>query len=107
MTSLSPINQAASAGSTSPTTASKLAQPERTSAENQQQVRQIADQMSQSLQGSGLSVGLKVDSDRDSLVILVTDGESGELIRQIPSEEALARADRLDELRSILFDSKA
>lgn len=45
---------------------------------------------SQFLQASGRDVGLSVDADSGSYVIRVTDSQSGNLVRQIPTEEALA-----------------
>ena len=41
------------------------------------------------------------------LTVKVTDSTSGEVIRQIPSEEALRLAERLDEARSLLFKAEA
>lgn len=41
------------------------------------------------------------------VVVKVTDAESGEVIRQIPSEEALKLAENLTEARSLLFEAKA
>jgi flagellar protein FlaG len=40
-------------------------------------------------------------------MVKVTDAESGEVIRQIPSEEALKLAESLAEARSLLFEAKA
>jgi flagellar protein FlaG len=39
-------------------------------------------------------------------VIQITDRETGELIRQIPAEETLQLAERLDELRGRLFNAE-
>ena len=56
--------------------------------------------------GDKLNVGLQVDSNSNKLVIMVTDPNSGDLIRQIPSEDALARADQLRDIQSLMFDQK-
>lgn len=40
-------------------------------------------------------------------VVRVTDQETGEVIRQIPAEETLRLAERLEEVRGILFSSSA
>lgn len=41
------------------------------------------------------------------VVVKVTDAGSGEVIRQIPSEEALHLAESLSEVRSLLFKAEA
>ena len=41
------------------------------------------------------------------VVVKVTDAGSGEVIRQIPSEEALQLAENLSEVRSLLFKAEA
>jgi flagellar protein FlaG len=41
------------------------------------------------------------------MVVAVVDAETQEVIRQIPSEEVLAIAARLDEARGLLFEGKA
>jgi flagellar protein FlaG len=40
-------------------------------------------------------------------VVKVTDAGSGDVIRQIPSEEALQLAENLSEVRSLLFKAEA
>lgn len=44
--------------------------------------------------------------DTDEIVFQVTDAETGTVVRQIPSEEMLALARRLDELHGLLFKEK-
>lgn len=68
-------------------------------------VERVVSQISQAV-GDKLNVGLQVDSGSNRLVILVTDPDSGELIRQIPSEDALARADKIRDIQSLMFDQK-
>jgi flagellar protein FlaG len=41
------------------------------------------------------------------VVVKVTDAGSGDVIRQIPSEEALQLAENLSEVRSLLFKAEA
>ncbi|AKN27455.1 hypothetical protein AB691_2567 [Stutzerimonas stutzeri] len=40
-------------------------------------------------------------------MVKVIDGESGKLIRQIPSEELLRLSERLEDMRSLLFKAQA
>ncbi len=48
-----------------------------------------------------------IDGDSGLTVVKVVDVESGEVIRQIPSEEVLAIAASLDQARGVLFRAKA
>jgi flagellar protein FlaG len=48
-----------------------------------------------------------MDDESGKVVVKVTDSTTGEVIRQMPSEEALKLAQRLQEARSLLFQAKA
>ena len=48
-----------------------------------------------------------LDEDSGRVVINVTEATSGDVIRQIPSEEALRLAENLSEIRSALFEAEA
>ena len=53
------------------------------------------------------NLNFSLDDSTGRVVVKVTDGDSGELIRQIPSEDALRLAESLDEVRSLLFKAEA
>lgn len=53
------------------------------------------------------NLNFALDESSGRVVVKVTDGVSGEVIRQIPSEEALRLAEHLDEVRSLLFKAEA
>lgn len=53
------------------------------------------------------NLNFDLDDSSGRVVVKVTDAESGEVIRQIPSEEALKLAESLTEARSLLFEAKA
>lgn len=53
------------------------------------------------------NLNFDLDDSSGRVVVRVTDVESGEVIRQIPSEEALKLAESLTEARSLLFEAKA
>jgi len=55
----------------------------------------------------GTKLGFSIHGETEDLVVKITNRESGELIRQIPSEEVMELRARLDELVGILFDEKA
>lgn len=66
-------------------------------------VREIND----SMQGQSVGVRFEVDNDTDRLVVKVVDRQSGELIRQIPSEEVLRIAKLLGKVPGALMDQSA
>ena len=53
------------------------------------------------------NLSFTLDESSGRVVVKVTDAESGELIRQIPSEDALRLAESLSEARSLLFQAEA
>ena len=48
-----------------------------------------------------------VDQDSGRVVVKVVDGETDQVIRQIPSEEALAISHSLDKLQGLIIQQKA
>ena len=53
------------------------------------------------------NINFSLDDGSERVVVKVTDADSGDVIRQIPSEEALQMAENLEEVRSLLFNAKA
>jgi len=58
------------------------------------------------LAGRHQQVALGVDSESGTVIVTVTDAKSGQVVRQIPSEEALRITRNIDELTGILVDTK-
>jgi flagellar protein FlaG len=56
---------------------------------------------------SNNSLDFAIDDSSGKTIVRVTDRESGELIRQIPSQEMLEIARSLDRLQGILVKQKA
>lgn len=52
-------------------------------------------------------LSFSVDDGSGQVVVKVTDATSGDVIRQIPSEEALQLAENLSDARSLLFKAEA
>lgn len=52
-------------------------------------------------------INFSLDEGNGRVVVKVTDASSGDVIRQIPSEEALKLAENLSEVRSLLFKAEA
>lgn len=52
-------------------------------------------------------LAFSIDDATEKLVVRITDASTGELIRQLPSEEALAIARSLDKLQGLLLKQEA
>lgn len=63
--------------------------------------------MSSFIQSVQRNLDFSVDDTSGEVVIKVVDTESGRLVRQIPSEEALRLSEKLEELRSLMFETRA
>lgn len=61
-------------------------------------------QFAQSIQRN---LDFALDDSSGRMVVKVTDSVSGDVIRQIPSEDALRLAESLEEARSLLFKAEA
>ena len=79
-----------------------------TAAASQSEVRQkmaaVAQQLRDYLRSNGRDLEFRVDADTDAMVITVREASSGEVIRQIPSEEALHMRHYLDEWSGTFLD---
>lgn len=53
------------------------------------------------------NLNFSIDDSTGRMVVKVTDSASGEVIRQMPTEDALRLAESLDEMRSLLFKVQA
>ena len=77
------------------------AQPDKQAVENAIVSMQDATQAMQR------NLNFSIDESTGRMVVKVTDSASGEVIRQMPTEEALRLAESLDEMRSLLFTAQA
>ena len=62
-----------------------------------QKMAAVAQQLRDYLRSNGRDLEFRVDADTDAMVITVREAASGEVIRQIPSAEALQMRHFLDE----------
>jgi len=53
------------------------------------------------------NLNFSIDDSTGEVVVKVIDGDSGKVVRQIPSEEVLKLAARLDDMRSLMFEAHA
>lgn len=66
--------------------------------------RESVQSANERLANSGRQLNVSVDKATDTVVVKVTDRESGEMIRQIPPEAALQITRNIDRLTGILVD---
>ena len=94
-----PASQSGTAGSAGPAAASALpplpapdaagaAAPAPTP--SVQEVKQAVEQINRFMQQSNRTLQFSFDKEANRIVVKITDSQTGELIRQIPSEEVLA-----------------
>ena len=65
--------------------------------EQRHRMEAVAQQMRDYLRSNGRDLEFRIDADTDAMVITVREAASGEVIRQIPNEEALQMRRYLDE----------
>ncbi|MBI3375630.1 MAG: flagellar protein FlaG [Betaproteobacteria bacterium] len=72
-----------------------------------EQVEQAAQLISKAIQPLSRNLRFSVDGTTGKTVVRVEDTETGNLIRQIPSQEALDIARVLDRMQGLLLNGKA
>ena len=68
-------------------------------------LREAIDEMNSRLAGSGRHLGFALDDVLNSPIVTVRNTETGEVIRQIPSEAVVRVAHTLDQLKGLLLDA--
>lgn len=77
-----------------------MAEPDR-----EQMLAAVAD-MQDYIDTAGRNIQFQLDEESGRMVVTVTEASSGDVIRQMPSEEALRLAENLSEMRSVLFSGE-
>lgn len=72
----------------------------------EQMLAAVAD-MQDYVDAAARNIQFRLDDDSGRMVVMVTEASSGDVIRQMPSEEALRLAENLSEMRSVLFSGEA
>lgn len=85
-----------------------LAQPQKPAdAKASVDMRDLVERFRSQVQSIQRDLNFSVDDSTGDVVVQVIDGDSGKIVRQIPSEEILRLTERLDEMRSLMFEAKA
>ena len=72
-----------------------------------EKLEQAAARIKDVLRGTTSRLEIEIDSDSHKAVIKILNGESGEIIRQIPAQELLDLAKHLDEPKGLLVEERA
>ena len=74
---------------------------------DKQTVEDALTSIQESTQAMQRNLNFSIDDSTGRMVVKVTDSKSGDVIRQMPTEDALRLAESLDEMRSLLFKAQA
>ncbi|WAW10488.1 flagellar protein FlaG [Oxalobacter vibrioformis] len=72
-----------------------------------EEAKEIVNSISASLQSISSGLQFQVDEDSGKVIVKMVDKQSGEVLKQIPSEEALRIAQSLSNLTGVLLSEKA
>lgn len=72
-----------------------------------EQVLAAVEEMQEFVAAARHNIQFQLDEDSGRMLVKVTERDSGEVIRQIPSEEAVRLAENLSQIRSLLFSAEA
>ena len=72
-----------------------------------EKLEQAAARVKEVLRGTTSRLEIEIDSESHKAVIKILNGESGEIIRQIPAQELLDLAKHLDEPKGLLVQERA
>ena len=70
-------------------------------------IESVTRQIDSFLRSINRSVQFRVDQASGEMVVSICDAETGEIIRQVPGEEALRIAERIEAQLSAILDEKA
>lgn len=75
--------------------------------ESENSLRQAVERINQSLPPSNQGIEFSIDEDSDRVIVKVVDRETREVLRQMPSKEALDIAKALDRTQGLLIKLEA
>lgn len=70
-------------------------------------LQQVATEINRFLKSNASDLQFVIDPASDRVVVRIVDGQTGEVIRQVPSDEMLAISRSLDRLQGLLLKQKA
>ena len=73
----------------------------------ERKLQRIADAMADYVESTQRDLRIKVDNETDHIVIQVISRSSGKVIRQVPPEELLRLAAKMEEMVGVFFNTNA
>jgi flagellar protein FlaG len=70
-------------------------------------IESVTKQIDSFLRSIGRTINFRVDPSSGQMVVSVLDANTGEVIRQVPGEEALQLAQRIEDSLSAMLDERA
>lgn len=81
--------------------------PQRPPQVDEARIERIAEAMDNYVRSVQRDLNIQVDHDTDKVIVKVLSRETGEVIREIPPEELLRLASRMEEMAGVLIDERA
>ena len=72
-------------------------------AQQEARLKVATQQLNDFMKRTSIELNFSIDTDAKQVVVKVLNGQTGELIRQIPSEEALRLAKAMDTLQGLII----
>ena len=72
-----------------------------------EELSRVVDAMNEAMTRMERALNFEVDTDTEELVIRITDKATGDLIRQIPSQDTLKLMQHIEDMHNILFEASA
>ncbi len=101
-------NAVATASVANPSQKSRVREPVRPKVEfdprkMQQELEEAVERLNKMMESGRRGLGFSVDNQINVMVVTVKDTNTGEVVRQIPSEAVLRVAHRIEDLKGILY----
>jgi flagellar protein FlaG len=68
--------------------------------------RESVEAANERLSSRGTSISMAIDKATDTVIVQIKDQQSGDTVRQIPSQQALQISRNIDRLTGIMIDQK-
>ena len=76
-------------------------------AEERENLKQAVNMLNQQVQQTNRGLGFRMDEVLNAPVVTVTSAQTGEVVRQIPSEVAIRVAHNIEKVKGMLFNGRA
>lgn len=74
--------------------------------ESAQRLSDVIDDLNKRIEGLGRNLGFSIDEKVNRSIVTVVNKQTGEVVRQIPTEVVIRVAHSIEDLKGLLFDSE-